>query len=195
MTATRWNDIHNDQVRLLRRYYRKVSGIYLIAAPAGTDIIRAACVGVGGQGQDPGGNAAYTEGVRPAAAGEVFQVQVGKPGTGLPVGDSWVRRYLTAEPIVYADRGRGTGRVQGSVAYSIGDVRRPGISATSSGGDVADLNGLGFGGSFSDNPIRAAGPGGGGEGNVVISGVSLRHCAGQGLVCLEFYSGELPLNP
>jgi hypothetical protein len=173
------------QVNLLRRTVFRDAGHFTLLTPLTTGIICIRLCAVGGQGEDFGGNAAYARRKVRAGALESFDVQVGQPGTGGPAGDSWVRRSSTLEMLCYADRGRGTGGVQGDAGKCIGDAARSGVLGAGTGSDQADFNTLGFGGRPA-SATRAPGPGGGGQGNVFPS-VTTRYPAGQGCVIIEAY--------
>lgn len=189
MDPIRHSDLFPDQSILLSpRYVKKDAGRYEITAPAATTHISTRLVAVGGQGENFGGNGAFARRKAKAAPGEVFELQVGQPGTGGAAGDSWLRRKATGEMLCYADRGRGTGGVQGDAAKCIGDVARSGVANVGSGSDASEPFALGFGGRPA-SARRAPGPGGGGQG-LVYPSVTVRFPAGQGMGVVEFYAGD-----
>lgn len=184
----RWSELFPDESDLILRKFYKDAGQFTLAAAAGADYFRVSMVGVGGQGEHPGGSGAFSHRKAKTYPGEVFQIQVGQCGTGMTAGDSWMRRSATGEMVCYADRGRGTGGVQGSAANCIGDIRRSGVASVSSGSDAGDMARLGFGGRYGVSRTRAPGPGGGGQAGNFPALVLIP--AGQGMVAVEWYGGD-----
>lgn len=191
MPEVRWSEIHPDPSKLLARQWFKVFGVYRLVAPANATLIRASAGATGGQGELPGGNAAFAHAKRSARPAEAFTVQVGQCGTAGAAGDSWVKRTLTGEVIVYADRGHGSGQ-EGQAAFCIGDIVRGGLAKVAAGGDGADMAPFGFGGRWAARgaaETRSAQPGGGGWGAASFPDVAM-NVAGMGLVVVEFYGGD-----
>lgn len=165
-------------------------GRYEVTAPAGTTHVRVSMTAVGGQGENFGGNAAFAHIKAKASPGEVFELQVGQPAQSGALGDSWFRRKATGETICYADRGRGTGGVQGSAVKSIGDIKRSGVAGSGPASDSSDVAPLGYGGRPAGTDGRVApAPGGGGQG-ALFPYEDVRHPAGQGRQTVEFYAGD-----
>jgi hypothetical protein len=183
------SDLFPDLTRLILRVWFKESGFVPLVAPPKAVFMHIAMVAVGGQGEDPGGNGAFSRRSARCTPGEAFQLQVGTPGTGGNLGDSWIKRAATGEVLCYADRGRGTGGVQGAASRCIGDFSDSGVAGLRSGGDITDPRQLGFGGRFGVNPLRAPGPGGGGWGTPFPQ-TNIAAPAGRGLIAVEFFDGE-----
>lgn len=181
-----YSDLIPEECRLIRRFWNKNYGVYTRQAPAEATLIRISLVSVGGQGGNYGGCGAFARRLAPCAPNEVFELQVGQPGTAGPPGDSWVRRQIGGEMLCYADRGRGVG-TPGDAAKSIGDVVRSG-QAGRSGSDAGDVARLGFGGVIGINRNRAPGPGGGGYNEIWPN--DILYAAGQGAIAIAFYAGH-----
>jgi hypothetical protein len=182
------SDLFPDLTRLIRRVWFKESGFTTVIADPLASYMHISMVASGGQGSDLGGNAAFSRKSAPCVPGEVFQLQVGTVGTGGNPGDSWLKRALTGEMLCYADRGRGSGGVQGAASRCIGDFSDSGIAGVRSGGDITDPRPSGLGGRYGVSPIRAPGPGGGGWGTPLPQ-INTISPAGRGAVIVEFYNG------
>lgn len=187
--------LHNQCVpdrssRLTKTYY-KAGGLYTVVAPAGATVIRVGLCSSGGEGEDPGGNGSFAYKEAATYAGEQFQLQVGTPHTAGNPGHSWIKRIATGEVLAFADRGRGSGQVDGNAAYCIGDVIEGGVHLTRAGSDHMLAQRMGIGGGLwaPSNPIRACGPGGGGRGGAYPY-PPITKPAGAGESCVEFYAGS-----
>lgn len=179
-----------DRSKLLSRRWFKVSTVTRITAPAAASFLRVGVVASGGEGEDLGGSGAFSYRKAPCVEGEEFELQIGQTHTGGNPGHSYLKRVSTGEVIAFADRGRGSGEVQGNPAYSVGDFVEGGVFRSRSGGDSLMARSWGFGGRWAANvQTRACGPGGGGRGRIFpIPNIAKPAGAGAGVV--EWYSGD-----
>lgn len=178
-----------DRSARLSKTYFKLPGTFLITAPANAGFIRVGLVAAGGEGEDLGGNGAFAYVEKATSPGEVFQIQIGQTHSGGNPGNTWIKRQLTGDVICFADRGRGSGEVQGNPLYCIGDIVEGGVYRSRSGGDSSIAQRMGLGGRWAaNNQLRACGPGGGGRGGA-FPYPPITKPAGCGAGCVEFYAG------
>lgn len=186
------NILFPDPAALVGRKWLKDGGTYNVTSPAGALFLLVSLVSSGGEGQDLGGNGAFVFKKISTVAGELFTIQVGMTHSSGNPGNSLITRVSTGEILAFADRGRGSGQVQGQAANCIGDFAESGQLASRAGGDssrVAQL--IGPGGRYAAmDPKRACGPGGGGRGGSWNGLTTNTHTAGQGVGVCEWYSGD-----
>ena len=183
------SDCFPDRARLLERIWFKDAGMFACAAPERATFMVTRMVSSGAQGEFARGCGAFSRRMVKVVAFEGFMVQVGATGSAGNAGHSFIRRLSDGEILCLADRARGAG-VSGRADYSVGDYAESGVDFTRSGSDLDEAAGLGFGGRYAaDQQARAAGPGGGGVGNVSLLG-TIDTPAGPGCVAVEFYRGD-----
>lgn len=203
---TLWSTIFPGELLISRAVYPYQVASYAITAPAGATIIRASMVGGGAKLA----GAAFARVKAACTPGEAFTLQIGvgastSNGTGNG-GDTILTRNTGSVIIARADGAEPN--VAGSVAGSIGDVKRAGtVSALAyeggaSAGDDADTYPLGYGGlgayvfALPGNDWRYPYPGAGGVfqravGTNSNGSTHLVHVpAGHGRATVEFFRAD-----